>query len=317
VGTKLRDFLYLDVDRIRSLLAQLEGGIVEQTVDRLTSSKEARAGASLFRIFEMGGNLVREQAGEQTKTLQDALFLLFEESAAASGVLRESIDLTREEAWRDGTIHRHLEPGQLLQTTALTRILDSRHFRERVERFARWPRLVVAFSSQDRLAAVKNPKERERRLEQMVTDAMGGPGFATLVEEMGEFVELFLGGQISIRQFPCGTEFSEFALVGMLLDRPGFLQEEREALFAKYGSAPSYWTMVSQVATVPQEAGTEPDLDTTALMRADEQINRAEFEDLAAQFMQMLENSGIAEGPTFPSVAVTPIAVYREVEPRS
>lgn len=317
MAAKLRDFLYLDVDRIRSLLAQLEGGIVERAVERLTTSKEARAGASLFRIFEMGGNLVREQAGEQTKTLQDALFLLFEESAAASGVLREDVDLAREAAWREGTIHRALEPGQLLKSTALTRILDSRHFRERVERFARWPKLVVAFSSQDQLAAVKNPKERERRLEQMVTDAMGGAGFAKLVEQMGEFVELFLGGQISIRQFPCGPELSEFALVGMLLDRAGFLQEEREALFGKYGSAPSYWTMVSQVATVPTEAGAEPDLDTSTLIRADEQINRAGLEDLAVQFMQMLENSGIAEGPTFPSVAVTPIAAYREVGPTS
>ncbi|MGH9174733.1 MAG: hypothetical protein ACRD1H_10255, partial [Vicinamibacterales bacterium] len=78
------------------------------------------------------------------------------------------------------------------------------------------------------------------------------------------------------------------------------------------------WTVVSQVATVPK-----PDED-----RADElqlrdlvddetdRISRTQFEDMAVQLMRLFETIGIAEGPIYPTIAVTPIAVFREVQIR-
>jgi len=88
----LRDFIYVDVDRVRSLLAQLAGGVVEGSVERLTKSRDARAGGSIFGLFELGGGLLRERATEQTKSLQDALFLLFEDAASQSGLFDLSVD---------------------------------------------------------------------------------------------------------------------------------------------------------------------------------------------------------------------------------
>jgi hypothetical protein len=315
MSVTLRDFLYLDVDRIRSLLSQLEGGIVEKTVERLTTAKDAKAGASLFNLFELGGSLVREHASEQTKTLQDAVYLLFEEAAKSSNLFEASVDLSYPGAWESGDVHRSLQAVQLLRVTAPTRILDSKHFRERIDRLAKWPALVVGFSARDQLASIKSPKDRARRLEQMVAEQMGGPAPTELMSDMGEFVELFMGGQISVRQFPCGLENPQFALVGTLIDRPGFLQEEREALYSKYGAAPSSWTMVSQVTTVPvAETGSEPDLSAVDLLKTDEQVDRGQIEEMAVSLMQLLESTGIAEAPAFPAIAVTPLALFREAE---
>jgi hypothetical protein len=36
------------------------------------------------------------------------------------------------------------------------------------------------------------------------------------------------------------------------------------------------------------------------------------MEDAAAQVMQVMESLGVAEGPAFPTVTVTPLAVFRE-----
>jgi hypothetical protein len=48
--------------------------------------KRGTSSASFFQIFDLGGALAREKAAEQTKTLQDALYLLFEEAARESGL---------------------------------------------------------------------------------------------------------------------------------------------------------------------------------------------------------------------------------------
>jgi hypothetical protein len=314
MGVTIRDFLYLDIERVRSLLAQLEGGVVEATVEKLKSSKQGRAGISVFQIFELRGNLVRERGSEQTKTLQDALFMLFEEAALASGLFDPGVELDNHEAWETGRVHEVLREGQLVRSTGATRILDAKHFRERVERFARWPRLLASFTGQEQLANIKSDKERERRLQQITAETVGGPGAIQLIRDIGEFVDLFLGGQISMRHFPCGIDYPDLAFVGMLLGRAGYLQEEREALFGKYGATASPWTVVAQVATVPRVPVSKPDLNFGDLVTASDRIDRAQFEEMAMKIMEILETMGIAEGPQFPSIAVTPLAVFREVD---
>lgn len=309
----VRDFLYLDIERVRSLLAHLDGGVVEATVEKFKSSKQGRAGVSLFQIFDLGGTLVRERGTEQTKTLQDALFMLFEESALASGLFHVGVDLADPGSWEDGRVHDVLQEGRLIRTTGPTRILDAKHFRERVERFAKWPRLIASFTAQDQLAGIKSEKERERRLQQIAAASMGGPGSIQLIRDIGEFVDLFMGGQISMRHFPCGIERPEYAFVGVLLGRPGYLQEEREALFGKYGATASPWTVVAQIASVPGERTPERDFRVGDLVDASDRIDRAEFEEMAVRLMEYLEIAGIAEGPQFPAIAVTPLAVFREV----
>jgi hypothetical protein len=308
----LRDFLYLDVDRVRSLLAQLEGGVVEQSVERLTKSRDARAGGSLFGLFDLGGGLLRERATEQTKTLHDALFTLFEDAARSSGLFDLDVDVADEAAWTNDLVHEALRPGQLLQITAPTRVLDAQHFRERVDRFAEWPRLVATFTLSDQLEAIKSPKERDRKVNALVAQSFGGDGSLDSIRKIGEFIDLFLAGQISLRQFPCGASPPKLAFAGTLLGRPGYLQEEREALFAKYGSSVTEWTVVSQVATVTGDRPPMSELAIGELVNAADQIDRATLEDAAMQLMQLLESTGVAEGPTYPSIAVTPLAVYRE-----
>jgi hypothetical protein len=294
------------------LLSQLAGGVVEQSVERLTKSGQARAGGSIFGLFELGGSLFRERASEQTKSLQDALFILFEDAAAASGLFQIDVDLTSERAWADGTVHAALRPSQLIRLAAPTRILDARHFHERVDRFAEWPRLVVSMSMSEQLQAVKSPKDRERRIRAATEEMLGGEGSLDSIRQVGEFIDVFLAGQISLRQFPCGVAKPQLGFAGTLLGRSGYLQEEREALFAKYGSSVTDWTVVSQVATVPDSGPVSTEMQLGELVNAADQIDRAALEDAAVQLMQMLESIGVAEGPVYPTIAVTPLAVFRE-----
>jgi hypothetical protein len=99
-----------------------------------------------------------------------------------------------------------------------------------------------------------------------------------------------------------------------LLGRAGYLQEEREALFAKYGASVTEWTVVSQIAAVPDDSQRRSDLELGELVSGSDEIDRSTVEDAATQLMEVLETLGVAEGPAYPAVAVTPLAVYREYE---
>lgn len=50
----IREFLYVDVQRTRSLLAQLEDGVVEQCVRRTALDDAGELGATVFGIGGKG-----------------------------------------------------------------------------------------------------------------------------------------------------------------------------------------------------------------------------------------------------------------------
>jgi hypothetical protein len=129
---RLRDTLYVDVERVRVALGQLRGGVVEGVVERWGDTKERRLGARLLGI-EAGQNLLGESSVEQTTTVQDVLLDLFEEAAEASSVL-SPIALDDPDAWRAGEPHRTLQPGQLIRLTAPTQIVDAEHVASEIQR---------------------------------------------------------------------------------------------------------------------------------------------------------------------------------------
>jgi len=131
----LRDFIYLDSDRVRSLLAQLDGGVVEQVVERAKTTGQGEAGGRFFGLFDLRGSLARERTSEQTKTTQDAIYFVFEEAAEELGLFTELEEFADPAPWLSGAVHAHLSEGQLLRSSAPTRILDAHLFRERAHRF--------------------------------------------------------------------------------------------------------------------------------------------------------------------------------------
>jgi hypothetical protein len=76
----LRDLLYLDRQRVRQLLAQVDGGVLESIVERSSEGAARRQGANLLRTVDLGRELTRESTAETTISLEDALLDLLETS---------------------------------------------------------------------------------------------------------------------------------------------------------------------------------------------------------------------------------------------
>lgn len=158
----------------------------------------------------------------------------------------------------------------------------------------------------------KGANERKKMAQHLVKEILEGMS-PDLIRQLGDGIRKYFGEGLSIRQLPCGNEFRSYGLLGPLL--AGALLDDRAAMFAKYGAAPSSWTVLSQIATV-----TSPAVDDEAGSAMsgqhdgdDEEVDRPEFERVVGDMMVALEATGVSGGPVWPTITVSPIAIYRSV----
>jgi hypothetical protein len=69
VEDALIEFFYVDVDRVRSLLAQIQGGVVDSMTSESTHGYEAGAQATVFGIGGHG-DFTRESRRGESRSLQ-------------------------------------------------------------------------------------------------------------------------------------------------------------------------------------------------------------------------------------------------------
>jgi hypothetical protein len=346
----LREFIYVDVQRARSLLAQLDRGVVEQTVQRRSSDDAGELGINILGFGAKGAWTARSDV-EEARSLQDLTFTVFEEAIEDSGLLIDMADHEVDDptAWR-GDIHEILAEGQLVRIRSDVLVVDPNFIRSRFDGLTSFMDDLVSMQQQvaeQAIAAAMGPalnelrqqttssslnaqqrKTARRQLEEAEA-LMRDQAAAAAVEEIGgeaglqqmtavmRVVTSFLGDEISMRVVPCGIELPELGFAGSLLGRDDYLQKERADLFSRYGSILRGWTTVLQIAQIPSEESTaaavELDPEVIAQITSGQAVSRAGFERAAVGLLGSMEALGLAEGPRWPTISAVPLAIYRVV----
>lgn len=310
----VRQFLYVDVDRVRSYLAQLDEGVLESAVN---SARSDRSRKILGSALGLGGELSwKEEAGrEEARSLQDLTFVIFEEIADAEGWLSDVPDeVFNPDVWTSGPVRSSMLEGQLLRVAADCQVFDPTQFDARLSRLSDFARAVVELTSSEALVG-KSQREQERILKD-AERKLWGEVPAGAVRAMGSLLTSLLHGQIALRVLPCGSGHSALSFGGVLLGRSNYIQQEREALFSRFGPLLQGWTIVMQIETVPQQVPFDPsgpDVSALSLVNQQDQIDRPGVEKMALEFSRFIDQIGFSEGPRWPSITVTPLAVYRHL----
>lgn len=132
----LREFLYVDVTRTRSLLAQLDEGVVEGVVrtgrERITWTGELSAW-----IAKGSRSSDTESGLQESKSMQDLVFTLFEEIAESTGLIRtvELDSISDPNAWETSSVHDRYEEGELLKVFTPVLLVDPVFLNSRFNRF--------------------------------------------------------------------------------------------------------------------------------------------------------------------------------------
>jgi hypothetical protein len=308
--TFLREMLYVDTGRVRSYLAQLEQGLPER-VQRV----EER-----MRRWTLGAQVMvgRAEAGRQSssreqqdRTLSDLHFAIFEDVAEQVGFLKDiSKDVTRLEEWSSGRLHAALQEGHAIRVTAPTRLTDGEHIIALLKKLA-----PVQLST----ASGNPPEDAEAETAQLFASMVGTESVSQdepFLNEMEAMVRLLFDTGIWVRCMPCGAEHPEACFSGVLLDRSEYIDPERFAIFSRYGADVREWTVVGTVTRIAQQGPTrEIDFDSLASEVTTSQglLDRNQLESMLSRLLEMCEAQGITEGPRWPSIVITPLAVYRQV----
>lgn len=309
----LIDYLYVDVARVRSYLAQLAGGVATSATEALERAS-SRSGEASVPVARGGRSSSTAERWETTRALGDLIVPTFEEEATAAGYLVDvSQELSAADDWYSGSVHERMPIGTIFRLTAPARLLDPEHVAQLIERFENTTQGVVRLVGGDRKQSHAGGR----------TTPKGGQGselndlrnIKKMTEPIRDVVSNLLAGGISIRTFPCGMEHPDCGLGGVLLDRSDYIEPERAALFARHGVAVSEWTVLGVVARLPdRERSTDAAIDASNLVRQSGSINREALEGITLQLLDLMEGLGMSEGPAWPSIAFTPLAVYRTMQ---
>jgi hypothetical protein len=311
-----REFLYVDTQRVKSFLAHMEGGLVEQTKAGHTDNVKADAQAKLLG-FGGGGGYSHDWKREEQKSLQDVVFSLFEDTADENGFITDATDDYYDPAkWADGSIQSNLEPAQIIRITCEVQMLDGGLFEARLDRYLSMADAIARISTPTEGLKPLKGKSVEKQKEELLRKAR-----SQFLPENGEdgiramqgFIQSFLGDDIAMRALPCGEQHMEYGFNGSLLNRSDYIQQEREHLFSRYGTYMSNWTCVLQVATVPDQDPRDKIEGNMNFLLPSGNISRAATERGAADLLSDMERVGVLDGPRWPTVSVTPLGIYRDV----
>jgi len=301
VSLKIRDFIYLDTERLKSIIAQIEQGLVNISTQLKSNNKEvmAKAGGSLLGLLEAAGGAkyVWQNQATETRTLHDNIYNKVENALTSNDLLitipgnikMESIDSNFESMVSNTSFI--LAKGKVI-------INDFTRMRLMLEKFNDLGKFIAQCSvsslPSNTSKHLKNQALTKTR-DKMTLDK-------SMIEGFKLFFDLFYKDRVVIKMLTF-ENYPDFRLVGNL--KADFLRENISSIIYKYGTAPvSEWTIFAQVASIPPKD----------MSKIENKIGGADI-GVALQQMfnafrevELLAQSSVVH----PEIAITPIAIYRE-----
>lgn len=277
-----REFLYLDVPKVESLISQLDEGLSKDQTSQKSTQNRVSGGGSIAQLLNLSGEHGRTRSLQETKVLHDFAF-----NRAKKLLHDHNLVLSSEEL----RIPFDAETLPFIAAVGEIAILDHEMLGT-VEK--------VAKAINDTQESGLFPSEAGSNQSQMPDPAIFGLPAKVLSEMWGDVV-------LSRMTDPQHNAFT------MIMRRP-FLREDSLAFVMRYGFRPiGKWNALGLITAVPTAAQAKEvaqALANPSLVAADS-IMQTMLPVLELATKLMFSVSGVQP----PDIAFDPIAVYREVAP--
>ncbi|MFG2105817.1 DUF6414 family protein [Micromonospora chersina] len=319
----LREFLYVDTEKVRSLLAQIgDGGISEEI--KITERVQTRLSVGAKNI----ANRDRDSGSESstTRSLADAVFPALEEAMEAAGYLVDiSDDLQQPEFWTDNLQDDYPE-GSFVRLTAPARLFDSRYV-NRI--FAGLSNAAIGFTGFNPITEPANNKPGKARPTPQKPRGVVTPRESP-EDEIEDFPTILFGNELTAGQlrgfarmtrglFHTGlhlimnpAEQEGLSVSVRLQEGRSFLESEADVLFARYGVNEQEWTVVGTIGSHSAPEDAEDESNNPFDVRSDG-IDRAALTGMINRLVGGVARHGFADLPQYPGFSIVPFAVYRPI----
>jgi hypothetical protein len=319
----LREYLYVDVDKVRGILSQIEEGVPETAKQVERKEKDAEAKNKMIGGF--GRRSIDEESIE--KSLGDALFKILEDALESLLVLFDiSGDIQSEEGLK--AVHTQLHPGSVVRITAPARLFHPGQLTHAMVGISTaatgMSDIADALSKPDdtpnkpgqsrQKVAKFRPKSKTKPLPDSGTpedilfelpEDIPFLGSRDLLVGIVRFVRGVISDGVHMHFHPIGDNGP--VITTRLETGRRFLDSTPEVLFSRYGFRPQEWTVVGTIGHLGDPDGDQGDLDFAT------GFNRSSIIQLVATLLQQAGESGLIDLPTGLGFSVVPLAVYREI----
>jgi hypothetical protein len=331
--TTARDFIYVDVERLKSLYSQIFEGVVDTIVQTEVDEHES-ADTQRGGIRHPGSTLAERVAEASYKTesriLYDHMYNLLEDRldkaiVAAAGLSRQDYADVLGQAF-------------MVKVQGQAEIADFQRIKTVFDEFnniAKALHYVSTYDERQTIEAVKAElwdkvkaeKDRNRKaklkgqvteLERQLDEQSGAQMDDTFLEDISYITDMFCSDRLEVTIHP--TEDSEVIFRGILGKQ--WLRVPAEFLRALYGGYPApNWTMVGHLTYLPVPKVASPDIDdelpednesdTTGLNGEEEPSTmRDAYRNLMTAYQEV--EKSFTDSEDFVEVIVWPLAIYRE-----
>lgn len=304
----IRDFIYLDIERIRSYVAQAAGGLTsektQQAQHNVGGSGQAQGGIPIIAHASGSADYHYSRSHSETKSLHDHIFEEFYRTLKPgehiSDFTKARVQDWLEPSFKDGAFI--VTRGRLKIIDYQSVIVSIQNLPTLLETTMKLAAFAPGVSLEQTAPNPSAPKgnttqsQQAKELQQLKTQLKSLP-----LKEFTQFVTQTYGDLVRMKIFPFPSDPGKL-FVGTA-DRQLF-RYLPSALINLYGSViDASWIYVLQV-----NKGTYYDPGILASKTGNE------IEDSLEQLADILSGlARITQGVQFPVVAVTPIAIYREV----
>jgi hypothetical protein len=296
----IRDFIYMDAEKLKSIVAQIDEGLVDQQKESQANSKETSVGAKIGIAIglDAGKKFMQETQNSQTKSLHDYIYNKVEDALIENEILMElpismmgEEEAIKSEISRDEVLKKINESSFVLITGKVV----MNYYPLLYEMVDKVIDSVKKLSDTEAKKGKEHSRENGVLQVQQIKDEKK-------VKAVLSVLKLFYGDRIILKIVPeyC-SEHVRF--VGIL--RTDCLRYDLSDISYKFGTAPdTNWNVLAQICTITKKGQSISRIRTTASNEIEKAIEPA-FQAIreAEQLMGLSVN--------YPEISITPIAIYR------
>ncbi|MBQ4843324.1 hypothetical protein M5E03_18650 [Bacillus safensis] len=304
MGNLFRDFIYMDTERLKSIVAQLNQGLIEGTSKTVTDTDGGKinAGIDFLKLLKAGSEssfLFQNQATE-SHTMHDYLYNLAESSLLEKKLLTYiPEDFNVKDLSIPSLDRSTLSSTSFVLVKGKTIINDFTYMKRFLDNLDNLLKaIIIGEQSANNDFEKLPPKQRNKQVEDRVSQYNLPKDIKMSIQT---FLENFYKDRVVIKNIPF-VESPNFRFVGTL--NQSYLRESIENIIYKYGTAPhEEWFMFAQIASIPTNEQKEVDIS----------FNQNDLENgMQTVFDALRDIEKVGLSITFPEIAVTPIAIYRQ-----
>ena len=288
----MRDFLYLDIDRVRSFVAQLREGVPEAVEERL--SKKGSGG------FKLGltADYAFETGSSETRSIHHYLYSILEDGLDESKKLVRVGDGYPLAKWTKND----LPDGAFVLVEGALWLLDIEGMADALQRMPRIMEISARFKRESLKKQVQSGTISQAEFQRQNSEmAQTGQGIKDALP-IAEVLQKLYGNIVRFRVFPFETSKEQCFSGTMTVEH---LQRERANLYAAGSALPaSRWLAMGIVDHVEPPSAEE----LVAVAQGDS------LEDKMLGLLAAFVGFGKLTIPVaWPALGLTPLAIYRLV----